>query len=98
MGRRSSFFDCSEGEVGVVMVGAEVAVGDPTASSSLTQGGGDGVVCNVVVDSTGLVVCEPSDREDADESSSSLPVRLAWSSLSLAALSSIQLIPLVHVA
>ena len=38
-----------------------------TASSSLFTGGGDGVVWSVVVERTGLVVCEPPDRDDDDE-------------------------------
>jgi hypothetical protein len=44
----------------------------PNSSSFFpTLGGGDGVVCNVDVDSTGLVVCDPSDLLEADESSPS---------------------------
>lgn len=48
-----------------------VGVGDDAAallSSSLEVesplGGGDGVVCKVVVDRTGLVVCDPSDLDE----------------------------------
>src|SRR5882762_805025 len=37
--------------------------GEHAEPSSLSLFGGDGVVCNVVVLSTGLVVCEPSDFE-----------------------------------
>lgn len=42
--------------------------------------GGDGVVCSVVVDSTGLVSRDPLDRDDVEESSSTLRCRLCCSS------------------
>ena len=95
-----------DGGAGTRLV-VEVVVGDDAEavlSSSLEVesplGGGDGVVCNVVVDSTGLVVCEPSDLDDDEQSSSSVVPEepRAESSLARLALRSIQSIPLNHIA
>lgn len=53
-----------------------------TDSFLSSLGGGDGVVCSVVVERTGLVVLDPSDLLEVEESSlpSSL-IRLSFSSL-----------------
>ena len=81
------------------IIGDDTATGDGANSSSLTLlGGGDGVVWRVVVDSTGLVVCEPLEREEEVESASTLLCRCCLSWRPRIILRSAQSIPFDHVA
>ena len=80
-------------------MGEETATGEGSTSSSLTLlGGGDGVVWSVVVDRTGLVSCEPLERDDEDESSSTLLCLRCRSSCSRMTLRSSQSTPFDQVA
>ena len=93
---------CGSLPVGLVSsAGGSADTGDDRPSSSFTLlGGGDGVVCSVVVDKPGLVICDPLERDDVDDASSSFSFSRALSLLlrSRAARHASQSTPVRHTA
>lgn len=83
----------------VSRVDGSADTGDDKASSSFTLlGGGDGVVCRVVVDRPGLVRCDPLDRDEVDDASSSFSFSLLRCLCSCAARHSSQSTPMRQTA